>query len=149
MGPGTDAFVLPLSEKELIIMTKHAWAAPDHQAQERGQGRLEIRMGRDMHYLLSVKMCSFKKKKKMCSFYKRPKQCYTMSLAGGLGREEPVQVASMKSYGHRCGRGGREGSLGSEALLPHPFQSPYPDLSTETLRGQTHLVVSSQSVYIS
>ena len=85
----------------------------------------------------------------MCSFYKRPKQCYTMSLAGGLGREEPVQVASMKSYGHRCGRGGREGSLGSEALLPHPFQSPYPDLSTETLRGQTHLVVSSQSVYIS
>lgn len=64
VGPGTDALVLPLSEKELIIMTKHAWATPDHQAQERGQGRLEIRMGRDMHYLLSVKMCSFKKKKK-------------------------------------------------------------------------------------
>ena len=139
MGPGTDAFVLPLSEKELRIMTKYAWAAPDHQAQERGQGGLEIRMGRDMHYLLSVKMCSF---------YKRPKQCYTMSLAGDLGREEPVQVASMKSCGHRCGRGGQEGSLGSEALLPHPFQSPHPDLRTETLCRQTHLMASSQSVYI-
>ena len=42
VGPGTDAFVLPLSEKELRIMTKHTWAAPDHQAQERGQGGLEI-----------------------------------------------------------------------------------------------------------
>ena len=54
-GPGTDAFLLPLSEKELRIMTKHSWAAPDHQAQEKGQGGLEIRMGRDVYYLLSVK----------------------------------------------------------------------------------------------
>ena len=46
-GPGTDAFLLPLSEKELRIMTKHSWAAPDHQAQEKGQGGLEIRMGRN------------------------------------------------------------------------------------------------------
>ena len=63
--------------------------------------------------------------------------------------EEPVQVASMKSYGHRCGPSASgwgwvlRGVPWLCRLLPHPYQSPHPDLSR-----QTHLMVSSQSAYI-
>ena len=104
-------------------MTKHTWATPDHQAQEKGQGGLEIGMGRDMHYLLSAKMCSFHKCSKLCD---------TMRLPRDLGREESVQVASMKSCGHRCGPSA-SGWRGRGLLALKPR---YPTPSSPTPRSE-------------